>query len=149
MSCADPGEEWETGEPGAPERPLEILLVEDGRESNHSFSLRLQQEGYRVTSALNGISALHEYSRRGPDLVLLDLSLPRMNGLEFLRELHRQPGHQEIPVVVITASDDPVLEVEARLCGAREVVRKPVSTRRLLGTVQAFTAGGRGNESTG
>ena len=131
------------------ERPLEILLVEDRGDPNQSFSLPLEQEGYRVTSALNQSSALQEYARCEPDLVLLDLSLPEMNGLELLRQFHRQPGHETIPVVVITASDDPVLEVEARLWGARDVVHKPVSARRLLGTVQTFAAGDRGNGASG
>ena len=102
------------GEPAESADPLTILLVEDNRDHAELIQRSLQEHGLvgRIEHVLDGEAALRYLFRRGefsdrprPRLILLDLRLPRVDGLEVLHEIKRSPELQQIPAVVLTTSD--------------------------------------------
>jgi CheY-like chemotaxis protein len=99
-------------------------VVEDDEATRAVLNRMLVGEGWAVSTAANGLEALERVEAARPDLILLDLMMPEMDGFDFLVELHKRPGAAEIPVVVVTAAD--LTEADyRRLNGAAEhVLRK-------------------------
>ena len=79
-----------------------ILFVEDERRMQETLGTKLREEGYEVVSAYDGESGLEMIEKEKPDLILLDLILPKKDGFEVLEELRKKPGLSAIPVVVLT-----------------------------------------------
>ena len=105
--------------------PLRILLVDDHRDNAFSFGVLLKTWGHQVWTAYDGVEALSKLAECRPNLVLLDIRLPRMSGLEVCREIRRAPGQQPI-VVAITGcatTEERQLATEA---GFTDVFIKPV-----------------------
>ena len=88
-----------------PEKPCSVLLVEDDPSTRDVMKRALDKTGWEVVEADNGRVALDEIGARRPDLVLLDLMMPVMDGFDFLIELHANADWRNIPVVVLTAKD--------------------------------------------
>lgn len=102
-----------------------ILVVDDNPDVRLALTTLLEDEGYEVAEADDGDVGLEAARERKPDLILLDLMMPRMNGFETLRELKRDEGLSDIPVVVLTArrgSEDMTL---AKALGATDYLNKP------------------------
>jgi CheY-like chemotaxis protein len=121
----------------SPEENAPALVVEDDEATRALLVRALEQEGWRVRSAEDGRAALDEVSAERPRLILLDLMMPRMDGFEFVQELHKLPEGHLIPVVVITAKDI-TLEDRLRLSGyVEKIVEKGAYSRDdLLSTVK-------------
>ena len=95
-----------------------ILVVDDNPQMHQLYRVALARSGYRLLVASSGAEALLVLSNHFPDLILLDLAMPTMDGIEFLRVLREQPEWQSIPVIVITAfSTGNGLEVTKELGG--------------------------------
>ena len=112
-----------------------ILIVED--EPNMVAGLRdnFEFEGYQVISALDGVSGLERALSEGPDLVILDVMMPRMSGLDVCKQLKaRKPA---IPVIMLTARGQEVDKVVGLELGADDYITKPFSIRELLARVKA------------
>jgi len=121
-----------------------ILLVEDNELNRDMLSRRLERRGYVVTLAVNGLEALERTSADRPDLVLMDMSLPEMDGWEATRRLKADPATQAIPVIALTAhamSGDRERALEA---GCNDFDTKPVDLPRLLDKMQALLPAGTG-----
>lgn len=113
-----------------------ILVVEDTKNIAMALSFCLEAAGYDVAVAEDGVTALAAISESPPDLVLLDLILPRMNGFLVLEAMKQDAQMREIPVVVLSArSDDKDIE-RARALGAREYLVKPFTPQDLLAVVR-------------
>jgi len=110
-----------------------IALVDDDKNILTSVSMLLEQEGYHVRTFPDGASALTALTATPPDLAILDIKMPRMDGLELLRRL-RQSG--DLPVIFLTSKDE-VDELRGRNAGADDYIRKPFSHRLLLERVKA------------
>jgi len=82
--------------------PKKILFIEDESALQKTFDDLLRQEGYEVISALDGKTGLNLAKSKKPDLILLDLILPKMNGFEVLAELKKEPETKDIPIIVLT-----------------------------------------------
>lgn len=138
-----------------PKRPIEILLVEDSaadaeltREllsrSRARHQVQWVRDGIEALARLRAMPAAASDAHRGspsrPDLILLDLNLPRMSGLELLTELKRDPRLAPIPVIVLTMSrlDDDVRDAYARQAAA--FVTKPVELKRFARVIEALDA---------
>ncbi len=116
-----------------------ILVVDDDQEARTRMRVVLERDGWTVTEAANGEEALRRVAEVRPQLILLDLTMPVMDGFTFLRELRRCPEHTDIPVVVLTARD---LNAEERrlLDGADRVLSKgQTNLRDLPGELRALT----------
>jgi two-component system response regulator ChvI len=111
-----------------------IALVDDDRNILTSVGMLLEQEGYHVRSYADGASALTALQATPPDLAILDIKMPRMDGLELLRRL-RQGG--DLPVIFLTSKDEEIDELMGLNAGADDYIRKPFSQRLLLERVKA------------
>ncbi|HEY3778475.1 MAG TPA: response regulator transcription factor [Rhizomicrobium sp.] len=111
-----------------------IALVDDDRNILTSVGMLLEQEGYHVRTYADGASALSALQATPPDLAILDIKMPRMDGLELLRRL-RQGG--DLPVIFLTSKDEEIDELMGLNAGADDYIRKPFSQRLLLERVRA------------
>ena len=111
-----------------------ILVVEDEESFSDALSYMLRKEGFEVAVAGNGPDGLAEFGRGGADLVLLDLMLPGLSGVEVCRELRLT---SDVPVIMLTAKDSEVDKVVGLEIGADDYVTKPFSTRELLARIRA------------
>jgi len=117
-----------------------ILLVEDNELNRDMLSRRLERRGYAVSLAVNGVEALQRTSADRPDLVLMDMSLPEIDGWEATRRLKADPATRAIPVIALTAhamSGDRERALEA---GCDDFDTKPVDLPRLLQKIEALLA---------
>jgi two-component system, OmpR family, response regulator ChvI len=105
-----------------------IGLVDDDRNILTSISIALEAEGYQVMIYAEGFQALHGFQCWPPDLAILDIRMPRMDGLELLRRLRE---NYKKPVILLTCSDSEMDELSGFQCGADDFIRKPFSLRVL------------------
>ncbi|TDE94240.1 response regulator transcription factor [Occultella glacieicola] len=119
-----------------------ILLVEDEESYREPLTYQLTREGFEVVPVATGTDALVEFDRAGADLVLLDLMLPGLSGVEVCRELRQRSA---VPVIMLTAKDGEIDKVVGLEIGADDYVTKPYSFRELLARIRAVLR--RGNES--
>ena len=106
-----------------------ILLVEDEEKMARMLELELQHEGYTVEKAFDGLTGLERAEKGGPDLVLLDVMLPGMSGMEVLRRLRRTSS---VPVILLTARDAVTDKVSGLDSGADDYITKPFAIEELL-----------------
>ena len=111
-----------------------ILIVEDEESFSDPLSYLLSKEGYEVSVADNGNDALVEFDSTGADLVLLDLMLPGLSGVDVCRALRQRSN---VPVIMLTAKDSEVDKVVGLALGADDYVTKPYSSRELLARIKA------------
>lgn len=119
------------------DRPRSILLVDDEPLNRDMLSRRLGKAGYDVATASDGADALAQIQSKRPDLVLLDLLMPGMSGLDVLRELRRTVDPTELPIVVATALHETSFLVEAMEAGANDFVTKPLDFPVVLARVES------------
>lgn len=119
------------------DRPRSILLVDDEPLNRDMLSRRLGKAGYEVATASDGTDALAQIQAKRPDLVLLDLLMPGMSGLDVLREIRRTVDPTELPVVVATALHETSFLVEAMEAGANDFVTKPLDFPVVLARVES------------
>jgi len=112
-----------------------IALVDDDKNILASVTMLLEQEGYGVKSFSDPAAALTALTAAPPDLAILDIKMPRMDGLELLRRLRQ--ANAELPVIFLTSKDEEIDELMGLNAGADDYVRKPFSQRLLLERVRA------------
>jgi len=115
-----------------------ILIVEDERDVVKLLRYNLEKEGFRVTAVTDGSLALAEMRREDADLVILDLMLPGMDGLEICRQLRRHDKYSNIPILMLTARSEEADRVVGLELGADDYVTKPFSMRELIARVRAL-----------
>jgi DNA-binding response OmpR family regulator len=118
-------------------RGASVLLVEDEDQLRRVMKDLLQREGYNVAEARDGIQALDEVDRFAPDVIILDLNLPGIDGYSVLAQLRSRPATREIPVMVLTAKGDEDNEVRVFELGADDFVTKPFRARSLTARIEA------------
>lgn len=111
-----------------------IALVDDDRNILTSVSIALEGEGFRVRSFSDGAEALRGLTSQPADLVVLDIKMPRMDGMETLTRLRRT---SDVPVIFLTSKDDEVDEVLGLKMGADDYIKKPFSMRLLIERIRA------------
>ena len=114
-----------------------VLLVEDDPDIRHLVSYKLTKGGFDVIEAADGFAGLQAARQSPPDLVILDVRMPRMSGLEVCRELRAAPGTATVPIIMLTARARPQDLEQAYAAGATEYVVKPFSPRVLLERVES------------
>ena len=117
-----------------------ILVVEDEESFSDPLSYLLRKEGYDVAVAETGPLALEEFDREGADLVLLDLMLPGLSGVDVCRALRQRSS---VPVIMLTAKDSEIDKVVGLELGADDYVTKPYSSRELLARIKAVLRRGQ------
>jgi len=125
-----------------------ILVIEDEEDLVEVMSYNLRREGFEVRAARSGLDGLDRARRDGADLVLLDLMLPDVDGLEVCRRLRRDPSTARVPVIMVTAKGEESDIVLGLGVGADDYIPKPFSPRELVARVKAVLRRGpvRGEE---
>src|ERR1700736_4469377 len=115
-----------------------ILVVDDEAVLLETMAYNLEQAGYQVIIASDGASALEAARRETPDLIILDIMLPEMDGLEVCRLLRRESNTSTTPIMMLTAKGDEIDKVVGLEVGADDYVTKPFGRRELLARVRAL-----------
>ena len=111
-----------------------IALVDDDRNILTSVSLTLEAEGYQVATYTDGASGLEGLTTDKPDLAILDIKMPRMDGMELLRRLRQK---SDVPVIFLTSKDEEIDEALGLALGADDYITKPFSQRLLIARIRA------------
>jgi len=114
-----------------------ILVIEDDDDIREVVRLHLSRDGYKVCEAADGETGLRMGQDRLPDMILLDLMLPRRDGLEVCRLLKQEPKTRHIPVIILTAKSEDSDIVTGLELGAEDYITKPFSNKVLLARVRA------------
>ncbi len=109
-----------------------ILVVDDEPDIVELVSFNLQQEGFEVITAANGWDAVEQARAVSPDLILLDLMLPELDGFAVCEILHRHPATESIPIIMLTAWTSEPSRILGLELGADDYVTKPFSPRELM-----------------
>lgn len=113
-----------------------VLVVDDSATDLHLLSGYLENNGYTTLSATSGEEALQKASAEHPDLILMDVVMPGMNGFEAVRSLSRNPETRNIPVIVVTSKNQETDKIWAMRQGAKDFVSKPVDEKTLIGMIR-------------
>lgn len=126
-----------------------ILLIEDEADIAEVLQYNLEKEGFAVETALRGDTGLEALRRQAPDLVLLDLMLPGIDGLELTRLLKRDAATSRVPIVMLTARGEEVDRIVGLELGADDYISKPFSPREVVLRVKAVLRRRQPEESGG
>ncbi len=123
------------------DKKITILIVDDEIVSRYTMEALLESDNFTLVFAENGIQGLEKAEAMKPDLILLDVMMPGMNGFEVCRRLRANPNPHlaNLPVVMVTAWDDPTARLRCLEIGATEVICKPFNRAELHNLVNTFT----------
>ncbi|HQE11131.1 MAG TPA: response regulator transcription factor [Flavipsychrobacter sp.] len=113
-----------------------ILLVDDEESIVEIISYNLKQQGYEIATASNGIEAITKAKAFNPDLILLDIMMPKKDGIETLKELRNMAAFANTAIIMLTAKSDEATEITGLQLGADDFIRKPIKTEVLLTRIQ-------------
>lgn len=103
-----------------------VLIVEDSEDARYFMRLELEQLGYRIVEAENGEQAVEVAERERPDIILMDLSLPVMDGIAATEKIRSHDGFKRIPVIAVTAHQETDFRADAKAAGFDAYVTKPI-----------------------
>jgi two-component system cell cycle response regulator DivK len=124
--------------------PVKILLVEDNEMNRDMLSRRLLRNGFDVVMAVDGQQAVDMASSESPAIILMDMSLPVIDGWEATRQVKANAATKDIPVIALTAHAMAEDEAKARAAGSDDFDTKPVDIQRLVGKINALLNGKAG-----
>jgi two-component system chemotaxis response regulator CheY len=117
--------------------PIKILIVEDDPDSRDFLETLLKLEGYQVITANDGMEGIEQVRADCPDLILSDICMPHLDGLDMVKLLRRSPEYRSIPIIMLSAYGSGNL-INAINVGANEAMRKPVHAEVLLKNMQEW-----------
>ncbi|MEN8172843.1 MAG: response regulator [Chloroflexota bacterium] len=120
-------------------RPGVILAVDDSPTIRKLVSITLEKQGYQVLLAEDGLEALAIISEKTPDLILLDITMPRMDGYQLCQTIKENQKTEHIPVVMLSGNDGFFDKVRGRVAGSTEYITKPFDSDLLVQTVKKYT----------
>ncbi|TQV89021.1 response regulator [Aliikangiella coralliicola] len=115
-----------------------ILIVDDSPTEIHVLSTILESNGYEVVTAESGEAGVEVAKQELPDLVLMDVVMPGLNGFQATRQLKKDPATAHIPVVIVTTKDQETDKIWGMRQGAKDYLTKPVEEGNLINTIQAI-----------
>jgi len=119
-----------------------FLVVEDFEDSRFMMRRLLEMAGYRVLEASDGEQAIKMALEQRPALILMDLSLPKLDGLAATREIRKQKNLRKVPIVAVSAHDSPQTRAEALAAGCNEYVTKPIDFDDLNAVLERYLGSG-------
>jgi two-component system, cell cycle response regulator DivK len=125
-----------------------VLVVEDNELNLKLFCDLLRAHGYHAEPVADGREAVARARAIAPDLVVMDIQMPHVTGLELIREMKRDAGLRAIPIMAVTAYAGREDEERIRAAGANAYVSKPIGLARFIDEVRALAAGGEAEQST-
>jgi two-component system cell cycle response regulator len=124
-----------------------ILVVEDNNDFGELLTKLLNRFGYDVIQGGSGIAVINQASEKQPDLILMDICLPEMTGDELTARLKANPATRDIPVIIITAFQEPGVKNRALDAGAAEILRKPFGLTMLRGILDRYLSTDESSEN--
>ncbi|MFV0601874.1 MAG: PleD family two-component system response regulator [Brachymonas sp.] len=115
-----------------------VLVVDDSQVDRSRLEKLVADAGYLVSSAANGAQALEMAKRSRPDLVLMDINMPEMDGFAATRGLRNDPDTKDIPVVMVTAKDQKADKAWGQMLGAKGYITKPYTDEQVLAMLRAL-----------
>ncbi len=115
---------------------ITVLLVDDSKSIRHSTEILLSESGLVVASAADGFEALCKLAAVKPDIILMDIMMPRLDGFQTCALIKHQSQFNKIPIMLMSASDSLMDQVKAELAGAQRYMLKPFSRSELLRAIQ-------------
>lgn len=116
--------------------PPRILVIDDEEKIRKVLTIHLTAEGYEVVTATNGFEALRDMEKINPDIIITDIVMPKVSGLEFTQALKNKADTRGIPIIVISAFSDKETVETARKLGAVKFLAKPFETKNLIETIK-------------
>ena len=114
-----------------------ILIIDDEPQIVRALELLMEREGFEVRSASDGIEALHAIEDATPDLILLDLMMPRMDGFELCQRIRSNPAWKDMIIIILTAKGRDIEREKGMALGADHYVTKPFSTREVVKLIKS------------
>ncbi len=118
---------------------MTILTVDDSRTMRDMLKLALSPAGYRVVQAVDGLDGLSVLDREGPDIVITDINMPKLDGFGFIVGARKKERFRVIPILVLTTENDPEKKLRARNAGATGWIVKPFDPAKLLDVIRRVT----------
>lgn len=115
-----------------------VLIVEDAEDARYFMRLELEQLGYRVLEAENGAKAVEVAAQERPDIILMDLSLPVMDGIAATSKIRATDGLRSVPVIAVTAHQETDFRADAKAAGFDAYVTKPIDMRWLAELIEGL-----------
>ena len=119
-------------------KKAKILIVEDEPEIANTMAVRFQKNNFKVITAKNGLTGLEKALSERPDIILLDVMMPEMNGIEMLEKMRKNPAGKEIPVIMVTASSNSPDIKRAMASGIEDYVVKPFDLGELTKRIKTL-----------
>jgi len=116
-----------------------VLLVEDFEDNRFMMRRLLEMSGYHVVEAVNGKQAVEFAKTERPDIILMDLSLPQLDGLSATRQIRQQEGLGKVPIIAVSAHDSADFHAQALAAGCNEYVTKPIDFDQLVKLLDRLT----------
>jgi twitching motility two-component system response regulator PilG len=129
-----------TNKPGHDNQPPLVMVVDDSPTVRKLVSLTLERRGYRVVSAFDGVAAIKELGSCRPDLILLDINMPRLDGYRLCKLIKKHEATQNIPVVMLSGKDGMFDKLRGRLVGCSDYITKPFEADALTHKVAKYLA---------
>jgi two-component system alkaline phosphatase synthesis response regulator PhoP/two-component system response regulator VicR len=129
--------------------PLKILVCDDERHIVRLIQVNLERQGWNVVTAYDGKEGLEKVSSEKPDLLVLDVMMPYMDGFEVLKSIRKDPSTEKLPVIMLTAKAQDKDVFEGYHYGADMYLTKPFNPRELVTFVKRIAAGGTNGDEAG
>ena len=118
------------------EKQYNILIVDDEQDVHTVLGKMLEKQGYLVQSAYSAAEASNRINKSKPDLILLDIMMPKTSGIELLNKLRNQPETKDLLVIILSAKDEQADRIEGLLHGADDYISKPFHLRALVRKIE-------------
>lgn len=118
-----------------------ILIVDDSPTEVHILATILKKHGYEISTAADGVQGVAAVQDINPDLILMDVVMPNMNGFQATRQLTRNPDTKHIPIIIVTTKDQETDRVWGLRQGAKDYITKPMSESELIAKVKNILGG--------
>jgi CheY-like chemotaxis protein len=118
-------------------RIIKLLVVDDSRTVVHSLRTVLEQDGYHVIEAYDGMTAIELAKAHQPDLILMDVIMPGLNGFQATRKIRKDPATRSIPIIIISATEQPTEQFWLTKLGANDFLGKPIIRGDLFTKVES------------
>ena len=119
-------------------KSIRVLVVDDAKYIRELISLILRNEGYEVIKAANGKEALNKLNGKNIDILITDLNMPEMNGIELAGRLRNMPDFKSIPVIMVTSENHESIRKKAKDAGVNEWILKPFIPKQLVDAVKKY-----------
>ena len=114
----------------------QVMAIDDSATVRQVLRMTLENEGYEIIEAENGRHALEVFPDSGVDMVVTDLNMPEMDGIELIREVRQKPGARFMPIIMLTTESQPEKKAEGKKAGASGWITKPFKPEQLLAVVR-------------